>query len=66
MKRLFLLPLLLGFSVPVFAHNEANGGNYRVLNNIKTGDIVIDKLTPVGEKEKEPHLNKQKPPTQES
>ena len=26
MKRLILLPLLLGFSVPAIAHNEANGG----------------------------------------
>ena len=26
MKLLFLLPLLLGFSVPAIAHNEANGG----------------------------------------
>ncbi len=26
MKILLLLPLLLGFSVPVLAHNEANGG----------------------------------------
>ena len=66
MKILLLIPLLLGFSVPAIAHNEANGGNYRLFNNIKTGEIVIDKLTPVGEKEKEPHLNKQKPPTQES
>ena len=27
MKILLLLPLLLSFSVPVIAHNEANGGN---------------------------------------
>ena len=27
MKRLLLLPLLLGFSVPAIAHNEANGGD---------------------------------------
>ena len=27
MKRLLLLPLLLGFSVPAIAHNEANGGS---------------------------------------
>ena len=27
MKILLLLPLLLGFSVPAIAHNEANGGN---------------------------------------
>ena len=27
MKLLLLLPLLLGFSVPAIAHNEANGGN---------------------------------------
>ena len=27
MKILLLLPLLLGFSVPVLAHNEANGGD---------------------------------------
>ena len=67
MKILLLLPLLLGFSVPAIAHNEANGGsNYTLFKNIKTGEIVIDKLTPVGGKEKEPHLNKQKPPTQES
>ena len=26
MKIFLLLPLLLGFSVPVLAHNEANGG----------------------------------------
>ena len=26
MKRLLLLPLLLGFSVPAIAHNENNGG----------------------------------------
>ena len=26
MKILLLLPLLLGFSVPAIAHNEANGG----------------------------------------
>ena len=26
MKLLLLLPLLLGFSVPAIAHNEANGG----------------------------------------
>ena len=26
MKILLLLPLLLGFSVPVLAHNDANGG----------------------------------------
>ena len=26
MKLLFLLPLLLGFSVPAIAHNEFNGG----------------------------------------
>ena len=34
MKLLLLLPLLLGFSVPAIAHNEANGGNGEV-------DIVI-------------------------
>ena len=27
MKILLLLPLLLGFSVPAIAHNEANGGD---------------------------------------
>ena len=27
MKLLLLLPLLLGFSVPAIAHNEANGGD---------------------------------------
>ena len=27
MKLLLLLPLLLGFSVPAIAHNEANGGS---------------------------------------
>ena len=27
MKILWLLPLLLGFSVPAIAHNEANGGD---------------------------------------
>ena len=27
MKILLLLPLLLGFSVPAIAHNEANGGS---------------------------------------
>ena len=26
MKLFFLLPLLLGFSVPAIAHNEFNGG----------------------------------------
>ena len=26
MRLFLLLPLLLGFSVPVIAHNEANGG----------------------------------------
>ncbi len=26
MKILLLLPLLLGFSVPAIAHNDANGG----------------------------------------
>ena len=26
-KKLLLLPLLLGFSVPAIAHNEANGGD---------------------------------------
>ena len=26
MRNLLLLPLLLGFSVPAIAHNEANGG----------------------------------------
>ena len=26
-KILLLLPLLLGFSVPAIAHNEANGGD---------------------------------------
>ena len=34
MKILLSLPLLLGFSVPAIAHNEANGGNGEV-------DIVI-------------------------
>ena len=28
MKILFLLPLLLGFSVPAIAYNEANGGYF--------------------------------------
>ena len=27
MKILLLLPLLLGFSVPAIAHNDANGGS---------------------------------------
>ena len=27
MKKLLVLSLLLGFSVPVIAHNEANGGS---------------------------------------
>ena len=27
MKKLLVLPLLLGFSVPAIAHNEANGGD---------------------------------------
>ena len=26
MKKLLVLPLLLGFSVPAIAHNETNGG----------------------------------------
>ena len=30
MKRLLLLPLLLGFSVPAIAHNEFNVGDYRL------------------------------------
>jgi len=29
MRLFLLLPLLLGFSVPAIAHNEANGGNWR-------------------------------------
>ena len=33
MKRLLLLPLLLGFSVPVVAHNEANGGQAAAQHN---------------------------------
>ena len=27
MKQLLIFPLLLGYSVPAFAHNAANGGN---------------------------------------
>ena len=41
MKILLLLPLLLGFSVPAIAHNEANGGDggaLRVYNNDETED----------------------------
>ena len=33
MKRLLLIPLLLGFSVSAIAHNEANGGDADHLNN---------------------------------
>jgi len=38
MKILLLLPLLLGFSVPAIAHNEANGGcgALCVYNNAET------------------------------
>ena len=33
MKILLLLPLLLGFSVPAVAHNDANGGSEILVNN---------------------------------
>ena len=36
MKILFILPLLLGFSVPAIAHNEFNGG---VSGDIKTSTL---------------------------
>ena len=32
MRSLLLLPLLLGFSVPAFAHNAANGGTDEIPN----------------------------------
>ena len=33
MKFLLLLPLLLGFSVPAIAHNEANGDCDEITSN---------------------------------
>ena len=38
MKILLLLPLLLGFSVPAIAHNEANGGDYSLNGHHHYGD----------------------------
>ena len=38
MKLLFLLPLLLGFSVPAIAHNEANGGDSVTYRNVQDGE----------------------------
>ncbi len=35
MRSLLLLPFLLGFSVPAFAHNEANSGT---VGDVKQGD----------------------------
>ena len=46
MKILLLLPLLLGFSVPAIAHNEANGGDARHINKwggeVEEGDISTE------------------------
>ena len=52
MRKLLLLPLLLGFSVPAIAHNEANGGDAMHMDCIDCGVIISQaKATDGGETE---------------
>ena len=50
MRKLLLLPLLLGFLVTVIAHNEANGGEYGYWGApANSKNFIVDEL----EKEEE-------------
>ena len=59
-KILLLLPLLLGFSVPAIAHNEANGGEVGATGNPSKVPFIGGYVTPpFGDEEGEEGIDRE-------